>query len=116
MRGVMAAAPAPRASCAPRATNASTQLHGSQIDGLRPGMALENAGVDRTGEQYIMNDSSSPMSAGNVATQEPPDFVPEFHGVRYQVKDIARSVAFYTRHLGFKVGHQQPPAFATVSL
>ena len=28
--------------------------------------------------------------------------------VRYQVKDVQRSVAFYTRHLGFKV--ERPPA------
>ena len=28
-------------------------------------------------------------------------FVKGVHGVRYQVADVARSVAFYTRHLGF---------------
>jgi glyoxylase I family protein len=39
-----------------------------------------------------------------------------FHGVRYQVKDVSRSVAFYTQHLGFTLQHQQLPAFATVSL
>jgi len=38
------------------------------------------------------------------------------HGVRYQVKDVGRAVAFYTGHLGFKLEHQQPPAFASVSL
>jgi len=38
------------------------------------------------------------------------------HGVRYQVEDVARSVAFYTTHLGFTVEHQQLPAFASVSL
>jgi glyoxylase I family protein len=38
------------------------------------------------------------------------------HGVRYQVADVSRAVAFYTRHLGFKLEHQQLPAFATVSL
>ena len=37
-------------------------------------------------------------------------------GVRYQVKDVARAVAFYTGHLGFKLEHQQLPAFASVSL
>jgi len=36
--------------------------------------------------------------------------------VRYQVKDVARSVAFYTGHLGFRLEHQQLPAFANVSL
>ena len=39
-----------------------------------------------------------------------------FHGVRYQVKDVAQSIAFYTQHLGFKAEHQAPPAFATLSL
>src|SRR5215510_14164043 len=37
-------------------------------------------------------------------------------GVRYQVKDISRSVAFYTEQLGFKLDHQNPPAFAQVSI
>ena len=40
----------------------------------------------------------------------------DFHGVRYQVKDTSRSVAFYTKRLGFKLEHEQPPAFAAVSL
>jgi glyoxylase I family protein len=43
-------------------------------------------------------------------------FVQSVHGVRYQVKDVARSVAFYTTHLGFTLEHQQLPAFASVSL
>ncbi len=38
-----------------------------------------------------------------------------FHGVRYQVKDVKRSVEFYTRHLGFKLEQQVLPAFASVS-
>ena len=43
-------------------------------------------------------------------------FVKDFHGVRYQVSDVGRAVAFYTGHLGFKLEHQQLPAFANVSL
>lgn len=39
-----------------------------------------------------------------------------FHGVRYQVADVARSVDFYTTRLGFKLEHQQLPAFAAVSI
>jgi glyoxylase I family protein len=39
-----------------------------------------------------------------------------FHGVRYQVKDVKRSISFYTEHLGFKVVHERAPAFATLSL
>ncbi len=38
------------------------------------------------------------------------------HGVRYQVQDVARAVAFYTQRLGFTLKHQQLPAFANVSL
>jgi len=43
-------------------------------------------------------------------------FVEAVHGIRYQVKDVARSVAFYTKHLGFTLDRQQLPAFASVSL
>ena len=48
--------------------------------------------------------------------QEPRTFVKNVHGIRYQVKDVARSVAFYTRQLGFELDHQHLPAFASVSL
>jgi glyoxylase I family protein len=47
---------------------------------------------------------------------DPHSFVRRVHGIRYQVKDVARSVAFYTERLGFKLEHQQLPAFASVSL
>jgi glyoxylase I family protein len=43
-------------------------------------------------------------------------FIKGVHGFRYQVKDVARSVAFYTQHLGFTLEHQQLPAFGNVSL
>ena len=38
------------------------------------------------------------------------------HGVRYQVKDVARAIAFYTSYLGFSLERQLLPAFANVSL
>jgi len=38
------------------------------------------------------------------------------HGVRYQSTDVERAADFYTKYLGFKLEHQQLPAFATVSL
>lgn len=43
------------------------------------------------------------------------DLILGFHGVRYQVRDVARAVEFYTTRLGFTVGRQQLPAFASVS-
>ena len=46
----------------------------------------------------------------------PPSFVVGLWGVRYQVKDVARSVAFYTKDLGFKLDRQNLPAFAQVSI
>ena len=40
----------------------------------------------------------------------------DFHGVRYLVKDVDRSIEFYTTHLGFNLDHKQLPAFESVSL
>ena len=37
-------------------------------------------------------------------------------GVRYQVKDVKRSVDFYTQQLGLKLDQQNLPAFAQVSV
>jgi glyoxylase I family protein len=37
-------------------------------------------------------------------------------GVRYQVKDVGRAVAFYTQQLGFTLDREHLPAFAQVSL
>jgi glyoxylase I family protein len=39
-----------------------------------------------------------------------------FHGIRYQVSDVARAVGFYTSHLGFALERQHLPAFASISL
>jgi glyoxylase I family protein len=70
-------------------------------------------------------DEEEPMTQGKEtgaaidetrAHPESQGFVKGFHGVRYQVSDVRRSVAFYTEHLGFKLEHQQLPAFANVSL
>jgi glyoxylase I family protein len=63
----------------------------------------------------MARESSEPHEAGASAGAGP-GFVLAFHGVRYQVKDVGRSVAFYTGQLGFKLEHQKLPAFATLSL
>src|SRR6266850_4886215 len=56
-----------------------------------------------------VQDTTSPEAAQHA-------FIKSVHGIRYHVKDVARSVAFYTQRLGFKLQHQQLPAFASVSL
>jgi glyoxylase I family protein len=37
-------------------------------------------------------------------------------GVRYQVGNVERSIAFYTKILGFRLDHQHLPAFGQVSI
>ena len=56
------------------------------------------------------------MSGTAISNTDTQAFIKSVHGVRYHVKDVARSVTFYTKHLGFKLEHQQLPAFARVSL
>src|SRR5262245_41644807 len=56
------------------------------------------------------------MPQATATDKEPQGLIKSVHGVRYQVKDVARAVAFYTQHLGFKLERQQLPAFASVSL
>ena len=48
--------------------------------------------------------------------EEPRAVVAGFPGIRYQVTDVNRAVAFYTEHLGFALQLAQAPAFASVSL
>jgi glyoxylase I family protein len=67
------------------------------------------AGTKETSDQ-----PSNKISGAPVRTQT--DLGLEFHGVRYQTADVAKAIAFYTEHLGFKLEHQQLPAFAAVSL
>jgi glyoxylase I family protein len=43
-------------------------------------------------------------------------FVRGLWGVRYQVKDVQRSIAFYTQVLGFTLDRQNLPAFGQVSI
>ncbi|MGH9905986.1 MAG: hypothetical protein ACRD8U_10460 [Pyrinomonadaceae bacterium] len=49
------------------------------------------------------------------ARQDTQSFILGLWGVRYQVKDVSRSVAFY-KQLGFKLDHQNLPAFGQVSV
>ncbi|MGH9158984.1 MAG: VOC family protein [Vicinamibacteraceae bacterium] len=60
--------------------------------------------------------SSAPTVDDTRPSGTPQSFVQGFHGVRYQVSDVSRAVAFYTNRLGFTLEHQQLPAFTNVSL
>ena len=50
-----------------------------------------------------------------MATRNKQPVVLGLWGVRYQVKDVQRSIAFYTQTLGFILDRQQLPAFGQVS-
>jgi glyoxylase I family protein len=68
-------------------------------------------------EEVVMNETRrGSVAAANEAGHGKPHGIVGVHGVRYQVTDVARAVAFYTDHLGFKLDHQHLPAFASVSL
>jgi glyoxylase I family protein len=69
---------------------------------------------DDPAEGSVENVNVARASAG--ADEPQSAVVTSIHGVRYQVSDVARSVDFYTEHLGFTLQHQQLPAFASVSL
>jgi glyoxylase I family protein len=43
-------------------------------------------------------------------------FVRGVHGIRYQAMDVARSIKFYTTHLGFTLKHKHLPEFANIAL
>ena len=53
------------------------------------------------------------MDSSSTKTQQ---FILGFWGVRYQVRDVQRSIAFYTQTLGFNLDMQNLPAFGQVSI
>ena len=66
--------------------------------------------MNQTAKQML--DNSSQIRSAVAGSQ---GLVKSFWGVRYQVKDVSRSVDFYTQQLGFKLDHQHLPAFGQVS-
>src|SRR5215216_373258 len=59
--------------------------------------------------------SEKSSKAGSTAV-ESQSFVLGLWGVRYQVKDVSRSIEFYTKQLGLKLDMKNLPAFAQVSV
>lgn len=60
--------------------------------------------------------SSEASREANSDVKEGNSFVVGLWGVRYQVKDVERSIDFYTKQLGFKLDQQNLPAFGQVSV
>jgi len=59
---------------------------------------------------------SSEKSKTASSGAESQNLVKGLWGVRYQVKDVSRSIDFYTKQLGFKLDQEHRPAFAQVSV
>jgi glyoxylase I family protein len=70
------------------------------------------------GGQMTQSGKESVEPSGGASSSEKrwQSFILGLWGVRYQVKDVRRSVAFYTQQLGFKLDHEVLPAFAQVSI
>jgi glyoxylase I family protein len=62
---------------------------------------------------HVANQSSAAPGKSQSAN---PAAVSGMYGVRYQIKDVGRSIDFYTQKLGFKLDRQHLPAFAQVSV
>jgi len=59
--------------------------------------------------------SSEASSEADSNTKEGQNIVLGLWGIRYQVKDVSRSIDFYTKQLGLKLDMQNLPAFGQVS-
>ena len=64
----------------------------------------------------IAKQSSENANQSGLSATGSQSFVKGLWGVRYQVKDVKRSVDFYTQQLGLKLDMQNLPAFAQVSV
>ena len=65
--------------------------------------------MNQKGSSEVSREAGSDAKEGQ-------SFVLGLWGVRYQVKDVSRSVDFYTKQLGFKLDQQNLPAFGQVSV
>ena len=55
------------------------------------------------------------QTAGERKSESKEESKVQFWGIRYQVKDVNRSIKFYTEQLGFRLVQQAGSAFASVS-
>jgi len=64
--------------------------------------------MNQTGKQSVAAVHDAPSGKES--------FIQGLWGVRYQVKDVSRSIEFYTQRLGFKLDQKNLPAFGQVSI
>src|SRR5215510_6311568 len=65
---------------------------------------------------YMSQTAKQLSKKSNQTGSSSQSFVKGLWGVRYQVKDVKRSVDFYTQQIGLKLDQQHLPAFAQVSV
>src|SRR5262245_44496315 len=88
---------------------------------LLPGGGATSRVRERNGNEVFManqtaTQSSESSTRNDSQATDGQRLVKSFWGVRYQVKEVSRSINFYTQQLGFKLDHQHLPAFGQVSL
>jgi glyoxylase I family protein len=64
-------------------------------------------------EKTFSNEDNKIMEGSSTEEQ---NYIIGLWGVRYQVKEVQRSIAFYTKMLGFNLDQQNLPAFGQVSI
>jgi glyoxylase I family protein len=70
----------------------------------------------RVGQFFLIQRRQVMPASRTTPSSAMQDFIRGFHGVRYQTRDVERSLSFYTQQLGFKLDHKTLPAFAQVSM
>src|SRR5215467_3749535 len=61
-------------------------------------------------------ESSGTSQGASLSEEKGQSLIVGLWGVRYQVKNVSRSVEFYTQQLGFDLDQQHLPAFAQASV
>src|SRR5262245_45912342 len=85
---------------------------------MKPASVPSRAGFVHELRNYIVRSSPRGVESGSRAgiNGGVMNELLKLWGVRYQVQDVARSIEFYTRKLGFHLDLQNLPAFGQVSL
>jgi glyoxylase I family protein len=78
--------------------------------------ASKNSFAKRFAAHHIIKQGNNQTRKDNQMEASQQNFILGLWGVRYQVRDVQRSISFYTQLLGFNLDHQNLPAFGQVSI